>query len=413
MKMHLMKLSALLGALALFFVAKAKIDHNRFFVTETEKNEIKIMSYNVENLFDTFHEKGKNDFEYLPAKVNGEVNQEKRTGCAKVRSYYYRKKCFDTDWSEQKYQIKLNQIKRVLEAQGDLPDLIGLQEVENEKVVKDLAKTLGNKDLGSITTNGPDKRGVDVALIFNRKKLKLLDWNQSVVKIKKTKTRPILAAYFRILGVKKKRILGVYVNHWPSQGKKALARIAAAKTMMKEVSRAINKYGKQISLFAMGDFNTLETDRLHPFKTVLEAGDKDKGLYDLQGMILSFKRKDFKKYGVDRRAIERLIFRMPPGTIFTKLKYQNMVWNRYDRFFVSQNLTEKQSNVRVIWESFRILGLDFITKDFEVKKKKHRSYYFYGAKIPGVPFRYNFDAETPDEAGYSDHLPLVVKLRFK
>ena len=69
--------------------------------------------YNQENLFDTCHDEGKNDYEYLPTGTNR--------------------------WSELKYTHKLRNMARVLSEMGTdvLPDVgcavIGLSEVENAR----------------------------------------------------------------------------------------------------------------------------------------------------------------------------------------------------------------------------------------------------------------------------------------
>ena len=131
------------------------------FSSNGHTTEIEIMTYNVENLFDTSHDEGKNDWEYLPLAHPG-----KAEGCQQLSNSYYREKCFSSDWTESKLKLKLNALKNViLREQGKLPDILALVEIENKNVAKKLADTLGYKDY--FVTNGPDKRGIDLGIFYN------------------------------------------------------------------------------------------------------------------------------------------------------------------------------------------------------------------------------------------------------
>ena len=103
--------------------------------------------YNQENLFDTCHDAGKNDYEYLPAK----------------------------GWNGLKYTNKLKNMSRALADMGTdvLPNVgcafIGLAEVENANVLKDLTAQppLKARNMQFCHIEGPDKRGIDCALLYN------------------------------------------------------------------------------------------------------------------------------------------------------------------------------------------------------------------------------------------------------
>ena len=105
--------------------------------------------YNLENLFDTIHDKGKNDYEFLP------------DGSYK--------------WTGMKYKAKLANMSRVLAELGTdmLPQIgasvIGVSEVENARVMNDLVAQpkLKERNMQVVHIEGPDKRGVDCALIYN------------------------------------------------------------------------------------------------------------------------------------------------------------------------------------------------------------------------------------------------------
>ena len=104
--------------------------------------------YNVENLFDTLHDAGKNDYEFLPG-----------------GSY---------KWGKMKYEAKLRNISRVLsELCTDKlpagPAVVGLSEIENEKVLEDLLRqpALAQKGWKYVDFPGVDRRGVECAFLYN------------------------------------------------------------------------------------------------------------------------------------------------------------------------------------------------------------------------------------------------------
>ena len=105
--------------------------------------------YNLENLFDTEHDAGKNDYEYLPDGTN--------------------------KWTELKYNSKLKNMSRVLSEMGTdwLPEVgcaaIGVSEVENARCLTDLCNQppLKAKNFKFVHIEGPDQRGVDCALLYN------------------------------------------------------------------------------------------------------------------------------------------------------------------------------------------------------------------------------------------------------
>ena len=164
-----------------------------------EKKEIFSMFYNVENFFDTIDDKTKNDNEFLPdAKKN---------------------------WNTEKYNHKKKQLAKVISSinDGEMPNLIGLCEVENKEVIEDLLKEdffKGNK-YKIIHKESPDQRGIDCALIVDEN-FKIL--NSKFIKIKlpdnSRPTRDIIHAKLKL----NNEIVHVFVNHWPSrwEGQKKL-----------------------------------------------------------------------------------------------------------------------------------------------------------------------------------------------
>ena len=83
------------------------------FYSQANANSVELMSFNVENLFDTSHDEGHADFEYLPF---GHPAKEK--GCSEIENDYFRGKCFRTNWSDHILKQKLNSIADVVLRQG-------------------------------------------------------------------------------------------------------------------------------------------------------------------------------------------------------------------------------------------------------------------------------------------------------
>ena len=104
-----------------------------------------LVELNCENLFDYFHDEGKQDEEYLPDATR--------------------------HWNKKRYWRKLNHTAQTLLSASDdgIPDLIALCEVENDSVMRDLTKRslLRNAGYEYLVTQSPDLRGIDVALLYS------------------------------------------------------------------------------------------------------------------------------------------------------------------------------------------------------------------------------------------------------
>ena len=128
-------------------------------------SSLSIMTYNVENLFDTLDDEGKDDKAYLP--LSQKKSKEHIESCNKVKVKKWRNECLYFDWTEDAKNKKLENIKEViLSARINGPDVIAFQEVENINVLSDLFNLLapyGYVDFSLI--EGNDYRGIDTAYI--------------------------------------------------------------------------------------------------------------------------------------------------------------------------------------------------------------------------------------------------------
>ena len=113
------------------------------FLTLLLSSFLTLVELNCENLFDTRHDVGKEDTEFLP---DGSRH-----------------------WTSTRYWGKLNRIgQEILSCSEGLPDLVALVEVENDSVLRDLTcrSLLRNAGYQYLMTASPDQRGVDVALLY-------------------------------------------------------------------------------------------------------------------------------------------------------------------------------------------------------------------------------------------------------
>ena len=353
-------------------------------------SHIGVMTYNVENLFDSEHDEGKRDWEYLPKEF---VGKEKE--CKKIRKKRYRNNCLNSDWTPKRLQLKLSQIKKVIASKGsEKPAFLALQEVENENVIRLLANELGYSSW--VVSQSPDRRGIDLAILYTESSsLKKIGFFEHELKdgyFKKRPSRNILEGHFLING---KYELAIYVNHWPSQGNPTRARISAAEKLKSLIENRI-KEKPTGAILAVGDFNILPYENPHPVNKVFLASNSMQDVHELFMNDPSISQKEKN--------------RTPIGTYFYPPKRE---WNRFDRIFVNNGLIGKENKKKGLFldlTEYRIYNPDFITTSLKLRKK------FSGdgsSVVKGVPFRYNFLADKSDKAGFSDHFPVFVKLRIK
>ncbi|MEA9355601.1 endonuclease/exonuclease/phosphatase family protein [Bacteriovorax sp. PP10] len=351
------------------------------FAMNVQAKSVEIMSYNVENLFDAKHDEGKNDWSFLPKDAPG-----KKEACAKEKSKYRRNECYDADWTDEKVEMKLAQITDVItkERKG-LPDFLGLVEVENGEVVGRLAKKLGYDNV-EITTS-PDFRGVDVALLYKTsdsiKKISRAEHNVPV----DYPSRNILEVEFSVDG----HPLTIFVNHWPSLANPDSWRIKAAEVLATRTKEILAKNPK-MAILAMGDFNTIDSNDPHPFKTVLF---KDNLFTDA---VVAFKE--------DKAVSDEAKKKLPEGSYYFPPKDQ---WNYLDHIFYTSELKDGTAGLKLDLPSFEVYLPSFALKEL---KRKAGSDDEKNHVIKMVPNRFNTEAKSRADMGFSDHFAVVVKLNY-
>ncbi len=302
--------------------------------------------YNLENLFDTEDDPTIDDSEFLPQGAN--------------------------EWTQERYTKKLANMAQVIADMN--PDILGVCEVENRRVLEDLVKTpaLANRKYQIVHFDSPDPRGVDVALLYKPQifkpfeafpyKLRFYDENP------RFKTRDHLVVRGLFAG---KDTLTVIVNHWPSRrGGKEDARAAAGKTVRFLVDSLVANF-PAAKIAIMGDLNDDPSNA-----SVKKHLNADVG-------------KKLKPETLYNPLFE--LFKQGHGT----LAY-NGAWNLFDQIIITQSMLKKNETATYIDKSARIFRAEYLfNKDGQYK---------------GQPFRTFSMGKFIN--GYSDHLPVFILLKL-
>lgn len=344
-------LTLLIFTLLLFSCTSSSDQRDETDLPTTEEASItstyKIGFYNVENLFDTIDDPYTEDEWFLPES--------------------------ETQWDQEKYETKLNHLATVIDAMNDAdggPDLIGLCEVENKSVVVDLSKedVLQANHYEVIHFESPDKRGIDVAAMYNPEKFKLLESKNIPVIMPEDpgiKTRDILMCKFKV--VANDEIFYFYVNHWSSRRGGAeetfFKRKNCAMALLDDMHFQFKDYSHE-NIIIVGDMNDYPTDK--SLIEVLGAGEPETEatLWNIQ----------FKNH------INGL------GTYNYKAE-----WGCLDNIVVSPQIYDK-----------------LITKDAEILKEDWMLY----TDNEGIEYPDRTYGGSNYYGGYSDHLPIYLEIEF-
>ncbi len=255
-------ISWIFTAFATISFAQSAMMGSEFNPESRGQDGIRIMFYNVENLFDTFDDPAINDDEFTP---DG----------AKSWSYY-------------RYKKKLNNIAKTIIAVGgwEAPAIIGLCEIENFQVLMDLIAETPLKKYGYqiVHENSGDRRGIDVAILYRPEKLVKIVHKPIHIDDPSLVTRDILYASFSF---QQKDTIHFFVNHWPSRiGGKEFSeknRVKVASVLRSKIDSLYltNDFPK---ILIMGDFNDEPSDQsmMIALNAILAASTIDaKQLYNL------------------------------------------------------------------------------------------------------------------------------------
>lgn len=226
-------------------------------------DEISVMTFNVENMFDNIHDKGTEDYAYLPRAQKGSA--EVGDFCQTVRSKFYREECNFKDWNDDIVKFKLLQVGNTIKYidQGTGPDIILMAEVENLNILNQLVDT-ELKGMGyqtRVLIEGPDLRGIDPAILskFPLKGKPILhiipykDEDPQQLKYAK-RSRGVIEATVILPNKKELTLMAV---HFPSQANPTAWRQQAVEFLKSKITE-YEKKGRAV--IAGGDMNITATE---------------------------------------------------------------------------------------------------------------------------------------------------------
>lgn len=306
--------------------------------------------YNLENLFDTERDESINDEEFTPKGANA--------------------------WTPDKYKKKLNNLASVIsklsrEHTPAGPAILGVAEVENRKVLEDLVKAdeIAATGYKIVHYDSPDRRGIDVALLYNPHLFTLTSSKTYPYVLPDNpdfKTRDQLLVSGYLAG----EPFHVIVCHWPSRfGNKSSELREFAASISKHIADSIYNDNPEAKIVIMGDLNDDPDDK--STRIVLNAKKKQNevkpgGLFNTM-------------WGFYDKGI---------GT----LSYQNK-WSLFDQIIISESLLGKDRSTLKFWKA------EIFNRDFLLQKEGKRK---------GYPLRTFSDNTFLN--GYSDHLPTIIYL---
>lgn len=317
------------------------------------EEELRVMFYNCENLFDTEDNPETQDDEFTPEGVR--------------------------HWTSYRLYQKLQRLSQVVMAVGEgrAPAIVGLAEVENDSVMR----RLKNQDLlyksgyRYVITHSRDARGINVALMYQPDDFRLYGWEAVEIPLPEESkaTRPLLHAWGRLVGGD---TLDVVVCHLPSQlgGKRHSApNRKAAHAVIRHVADSLQVAREHLHLLIMGDMNDDAADR--QLQRDMRFGER------LQNLMRPLS-KEMKR----------------GKSTMGSHKYQGR-WSILDQIWVNDGLLHEEEPESRVWlTDAEVVCLPFLlTEDVtHLGHRPLRTYYGY---------RY--------EGGFSDHLPVRAKLHVR
>ncbi|WP_291721519.1 endonuclease/exonuclease/phosphatase family protein [Bernardetia sp.] len=189
--------------------------------------------YNVENLFDTEDDPNTFDDDFTPS------GKQK--------------------WTKERYEQKIQKIAKVISMIGDEDgaEIMGICEIENEKVLKDLINDPQLKKYGYnyVHYDSPDERGIDVALLYKETVFKVTSSKNYETKLADgDKTRDVLLVSGKLEGEE----IHVLVNHWSSRGggeEKSRPKRMASALLARQIIDDLEAKDPNAKILFMGDLN--------------------------------------------------------------------------------------------------------------------------------------------------------------
>ena len=329
-----------------------------YFAYSQEEKQYKVNTiafYNVENLF---------DYEADPIIFDEDFTPEGRN-----------------KWTKEGYEHKLSQLAKVIseigaDVAGTSPAIIGVSEIENRRVLEDLANQaqLVTHDYGIVHQDSPDRRGIDVALLYKKKLFTPTNFHAHELVLydaqdrsKRIYTRDQLL----VSGMLDGEMIHIIVNHWPSryggEERSRPNRLKAA-ALNKKIMDSLFSIDPYAKIITMGDYNDDPTN--HSIKEVLKTKNRRDGM-KIKELYNPF--EDMHRKGM--------------GT----LAYRD-AWNLFDQIMFTTELAKKD------YSSYRFYRAGIFNKKYLQTPR---------GQYKGYPYRSFVNGYT---GGYSDHFPVYIYL---
>ncbi|MEN9335738.1 MAG: hypothetical protein RLZZ500_725 [Bacteroidota bacterium] len=363
-----MKIKNFIAAFVVFFAINSAQSQDKKYIVHT------VAFYNFENLFDTINQ-ANNDEEWLPS---GAMN-----------------------WTKQKYQKKLDNLSRVIaelgtgDKQANSPVLLGACEIENRGVLEDLVKhpKIANKDYGIVHFDSPDKRGIDVALLYQKKHFKPTSYvniplyiyrsmegkgdkdkdkeeSDDKVETDNSSDRVYTRDQLLVTGFLDGEEVNIIVNHWPSRSggeKKSAPFREAAGALNRKIMDSLVKINPNAKIITMGDLND---------------GSYNKSVKVMIGAKL--KKEELKNGGDIFNPFEQM-YKDGNATLFHR-----DAGDIFDQIMISKGFIGDDRSTFKFWKA------GIYNKPFLIQTT---------GQYKGYPLR-----NSSTEPGFSDHFPVYIYL---
>lgn len=328
---------------------------SQVFVAQSKQYSIHTVAfYNLENLFDTHRDETIYDEEWTPEGAR--------------------------HWNDEKYHQKLHNLSRVISQIGtdenkNMPTLLGVSEIENRKVLEDLIAQpeLVAADYGIVHFDSPDRRGIDVGLLYQKKYFTPITYKNIPLYIYDSEDRAS-RVYTRdqlvVTGLLEGEMISLIVNHWPSRSggeKRSSPKREAAAALNKKIIDSLYQINKDAKIITMGDLND---------------GPYNKSVSEVLG---AKKRREEVKKGELYNPMYKM-YEEGAGTI----AYRD-AWDIFDQMILSEPLLERDFSTYRYWKA------NIFIRSFMLESQ---------GTYKGYPLR-NQSNGTP---GFSDHFPVYVYL---
>ena len=312
--------------------------------------------YNVENLFDTINDPNKQDEKSPMMDITYD-----RGGV---------------------YKQKIKNMARVIADIGQditkkTPAIVGISEVENEQVIIDLINdsSLSDINYSIIHYESPDKRGIDVAMIYDKDIFKPISTKSFELLIydDESNNRIFTRDQLLVSGMLDDDLIHVIVNHWPSRSggeARSISKRESAARLNKKIIDSLHKLDRNAKIITMGDFND------NPMNN------------SIKGIIGAKKNKEDVKVKEMYNPMEKILTNEGIGSN----TYRD-VWFLFDQVIISKGLLGND------FSSYKFYKAGVFNKPYLTQKE---------GKYKGQPFRsFSYSKFTN---GYSDHYPTFIYL---